>query len=136
MSPSHTTCCKRRICVVAQSVDCAPHHMGPMSKKAKKRAARAADASVPPAPDELASLRELNKNLMDQIKELTLTIKEMRDAQRKQTAQIEILKICRGGLHDDLKLIVVLQAIGIFTVTAICRPSARLHVGRVPVFRP
>ena len=56
------------------------------------------------------------------------------DAQREQATEVKILKIGRGGLHDDLKLIVVLQTIGIFAISAVSGAAARLNVGRVPVF--
>ena len=36
-----------------------------------------------------------------------------------QRAQIELLQIGRGGLQDHLKLIIMLQPVGIFAIAAI-----------------
>jgi hypothetical protein len=42
----------------------------------------------------------------------------------------------RGGLHDDLILIVVLQTVGVLTVAAVCRTARRLYIGAIPGFGP
>ena len=58
------------------------------------------------------------------------------DAQSTQTFQIEVHDVFRRGLHDDLILIVVLNAQGVAGVAAIRRAAGRLDIGHVPRFRP
>ena len=56
------------------------------------------------------------------------------DAQREQAAEVKILKIGRRRLHDHLKLVVVLQAIGVFAISTVSGAPTGLDVGSVPVF--
>ena len=49
--------------------------------------------------------------------------------------QIQILKTRRRRLHDDLKLVVALQAVGVVAVTAVSGAARRLHVGGIPRLR-
>ncbi len=50
-------------------------------------------------------------------------------AQLFQGAQIEFLNVVGGRLDDHLELVVVLQAVRVFTVAAVSRTAGRLHVG-------
>ncbi len=52
-----------------------------------------------------------------------------------QGIQIQFLNIVRRGLQDDLKLIIVLQSVGVFTVAAIGWATAGLNVSGIPGFR-
>ena len=54
------------------------------------------------------------------------------DADRGERFQIEVLQVRRRRLQDHLKLVVVLQPVGIFAVAAVLRPPRRLHIGRIP----
>src|SRR5262245_31964938 len=54
------------------------------------------------------------------------------DANAGQACQVKIDEVVGRRLHDDLELIVVLQAIGIFTVAPVLRPARGLHVGGIP----
>src|SRR5699024_741124 len=54
------------------------------------------------------------------------------DADDVQQAQIELLEIQRRGFHHDLVLVIVLQAVGVFTIAAVARATAGLQVGGVP----
>ena len=47
-----------------------------------------------------------------------------------------ILDIGRRWFQNDLKLIVMLQTVGVFTITTICRPATWLNISRVPTLRP
>src|SRR6476659_9906573 len=58
------------------------------------------------------------------------------DAQARETFQVKLLNIVRRGLEHHLILVVVLHAVGIFAVPAVSRPTAGLHIGRAPRFRP
>ena len=51
------------------------------------------------------------------------------DAQREQAAEVKILKIGRRRLHDHLKLVVVLQAIGVFAISTVSGTTAGLNNG-------
>ncbi|MNV63711.1 hypothetical protein D3C71_1563170 [compost metagenome] len=50
-------------------------------------------------------------------------------AQLFQGAQIEFLNVVGGRLDDHLELVVVLQAVRVFTVAAVGGTAGRLHVG-------
>ena len=58
------------------------------------------------------------------------------DADGRERAQVLLLQIRRRWLDDDLVLIIVLQAVGIFAVAAVFRPARGLHVGRGPGLGP
>ena len=49
--------------------------------------------------------------------------------------QIQILKARRRWLHDDLELVVALQAVGVVAVTAVGGAARRLHIGGIPRLR-
>src|SRR4029077_7988029 len=50
------------------------------------------------------------------------------DPNCRQALQVDVLHIDRRGLEDDLKLQVLVQAVGILTVGAVGGPTARLSV--------
>ena len=54
------------------------------------------------------------------------------DAERAKALEIEVLDIVRRGFQDDLVLVVMLEAVGIFSIPPVRRPPAGLHVGRAP----
>ena len=56
------------------------------------------------------------------------------DAEAAQRIEVEFLDFHRRRLEDDLKLVVVLQAVRVLTVAAIGRPAGGLDVGHVPRF--
>jgi hypothetical protein len=58
------------------------------------------------------------------------------DANGVETAEIGIDEIIRAGLQDDLKLIIMLKAVGVLAITAIGRAAAGLDEGGVPGLRP
>jgi hypothetical protein len=58
------------------------------------------------------------------------------DADRLEAAEVELLQVRRVGLQDHLVLIIVLQPVGVFAVTAVGRAAAGLDVGGVPRLRP
>ena len=49
--------------------------------------------------------------------------------------EIQFLKARRRGLHDDLKLVVALQAVGVVAVSAVGGAARRLHIGGIPRLR-
>ena len=49
-----------------------------------------------------------------------------------QRLDVQLLEVERRRFEDDLELIVVLQAHGVFAVTTVTRTAAWLHVGGVP----
>src|SRR5579864_1321317 len=53
-----------------------------------------------------------------------------------EALQVEVLNVVRGGLQEDLELMVLEEAIGIFTEAAIRRPPGRLDIGHVPRLAP
>jgi hypothetical protein len=57
------------------------------------------------------------------------------DAERLQALEIDLLNIDGRGFDDDLILIIVLEAIGILSVSAIGGATGRLHIGDLPGFR-
>jgi hypothetical protein len=57
------------------------------------------------------------------------------DAERLQALEIDLLNIDGRGFDDDLILIIVLEAIWIFSVSAIGGATGRLHIGDLPGFR-
>src|SRR5579871_4564262 len=58
------------------------------------------------------------------------------DADGGERLQIKLLQVRRRWLHDDLELVIVLQAVGVFAITAVLRPPRRLHISGVPSLRP
>ena len=58
------------------------------------------------------------------------------DADGFETAKIEILQIGRAGFDQDLKLIVMLQPVGVFAIAPIGRAARGLHIGRGPRLWP
>src|SRR5690554_2442746 len=54
------------------------------------------------------------------------------DSQPLQGAQVEFLDVVGGRLKYSLELVVVLQAVGVFTIAAISGAAAWLHIGRAP----
>ena len=57
------------------------------------------------------------------------------NAKHFQRTQIQFLNIQWRRFDDDLKLVIVLQAIGIFAVTPVCRAARGLHIGGTPRLR-
>jgi hypothetical protein len=57
------------------------------------------------------------------------------DAETFERIYIHILNIKRGGLHNYLILVIVLESVGIFSVSAISRSPGRFYVGDIPWFR-
>ena len=57
------------------------------------------------------------------------------DAQRFERLQVKLLNVVGRGLQDYLILVVVLQAVRIFTIAAVLRSARRLHEGGVPRLR-
>ncbi len=57
------------------------------------------------------------------------------EAEHPQGIEIQFLNIVRRRFEQNLKLIVVLQAIGVFAVAAVGGPPTGLHIGGVPGFR-
>lgn len=57
------------------------------------------------------------------------------DAKGRQRFEVQLLELRRRRFHHDLELVVVLQTIGVFAVTAIGGPPAGLHVSGVPALR-
>jgi hypothetical protein len=49
-----------------------------------------------------------------------------------KAVQIDFLNVVRGGLEDDLELIVVLKPVRIFPISPVGGTPGRLHVGDVP----
>ena len=58
------------------------------------------------------------------------------DAEVFKRCEVQFLKILWVWLHDHLKLIVVLVAIGILAVPSISGPTAGLYVSTGPAFGP
>jgi hypothetical protein len=56
--------------------------------------------------------------------------------QGPEAVQVDLLDILGGGLHDHLVLIIMLEAVGIFSVTPVCRPPGGLYIRHVPGLRP
>ena len=56
------------------------------------------------------------------------------DSESLQAVQIQLLRIGRRRLHDDLELEVMLQTVGVVAVTAVGGTTRRLHVGGLPGF--
>ena len=57
------------------------------------------------------------------------------DTQSLQGAEVEVLDCQRRRLENYLKLVVMLQAVGVVTVTTVGRAARRLNVGRTPGLR-
>src|SRR5439155_6739654 len=58
------------------------------------------------------------------------------DPDRLQAFQIQIDHVIRRGLEDYLQLLVLVQPVGIFAVTAIGGPAAGLYIGHAVRIRP
>ena len=58
------------------------------------------------------------------------------NAQTAKRIKIQLLNVFWRRFQDDLKLIVMLQPVGVFAVAAVRRSPAGLHVGGVPALRP
>ncbi len=56
------------------------------------------------------------------------------NAEAFQGIEIEFLNVHRRRFHDHLKLVIVLQPIGIFTVTTVRGATRRLDIGHLPGF--
>jgi hypothetical protein len=54
------------------------------------------------------------------------------DTERLQAIEIDLLNVQRGRLHDDLILIVVLESIGILSISTVGGPAGGLHIGHPP----
>ena len=54
----------------------------------------------------------------------------------RMRVQIELLHILRRRLQDHLKLVIVLQPVGVLAIAAILGPARGLHIGGVPGPRP
>ena len=52
-----------------------------------------------------------------------------------EAAQIELLQVRRAGFDEHLILVIVLQAVWIFPITAIGRTARWLHISSSPRFR-
>jgi hypothetical protein len=57
------------------------------------------------------------------------------DAEGLQAAEIDLLDVKGRGFDDDLILIIVLEPIGIFTVSTIGWTARRFHIGHPPRLR-
>ena len=57
------------------------------------------------------------------------------DAERRETAEIQILAVGRRRLQDHLKLVIMLQPVRVFAVAAVGRPARRLDIGGAPRLR-
>ncbi len=57
------------------------------------------------------------------------------DADGFQRAEVQLLEVLRVRLQDHLKLVVVLQAVGVLAVATVGGAAARLDVGGVPGLR-
>ncbi len=53
-----------------------------------------------------------------------------------ERAEVKLLQVRRRRLEDHLKLVVVLQPVGVLAVAAVLRPARRLHIGGLPRLRP
>ncbi len=52
-----------------------------------------------------------------------------------QTIKVEVNHIIRRRFEYHLVLIIVLEPVGIFSITAVSRPAGRLHIGYLPRLR-
>ena len=57
------------------------------------------------------------------------------DANSRQRLKVELLRVLRRGLDQDLELIIVLHAVGILAVTAVGRAATGLGIAGAPVLR-
>ena len=58
------------------------------------------------------------------------------DAERAKAAQIEVDDVRRSRLQHDLELVVLVEAVRIFTIAGVLRTTRGLNVGGTPGFRP
>jgi hypothetical protein len=58
------------------------------------------------------------------------------DPKAVQTIQVDVLDREGGGLHDNLILIVVLQAVGVLTIAAVSWTARWLYICAIPGFGP
>jgi len=57
------------------------------------------------------------------------------DAQCLQRSKVKLLRIAWVGLQDNLKLVMLLQAVRVIAVAAVIRADRGLHVAHIPRFR-
>jgi hypothetical protein len=57
------------------------------------------------------------------------------DAEGLQAVEIDLLNVKGRWFHDDLVLIIVLEPIGILTVSTIGGTARRFYIGHPPRFR-
>ena len=58
------------------------------------------------------------------------------DADGGEAVEIELLQVGRARLQDDLKLVIVLEAVGVLAIAAILGAARGLHIGCFPRSRP
>src|SRR3546814_2794073 len=58
------------------------------------------------------------------------------DPDHAQAFKIKLLNVRRAGFEDDLILVIMLQAVGVFAIAAIGRAAAWLDEGGIPRLRP
>ena len=58
------------------------------------------------------------------------------DAKTLQRGQVQLLNVVRRRLHDDLELMMLVQAVRIVAVAAVSRAAGRLHICHIPRLRP
>ncbi len=54
------------------------------------------------------------------------------DANGLEAAEVEILDVGGGWLQDHLKLLVLVEAVGVLSITTVRRAAGGLHVGHLP----
>ena len=54
------------------------------------------------------------------------------EADGGERAEIEVLRVGRAGLQDDLELVVVLHAVGVLAIASVGGAAARLRVAGAP----
>ena len=57
------------------------------------------------------------------------------DADGFEGAQVDLLRVAWIRLEDDLKLVMLLEAVGVLAVAPVIRPDGRLYIGHFPGFR-
>jgi len=86
----------------------------------------------PVAPDLPAQAPGAQRGRLPVVLDEPDVVLERLDAHRPQAVQVDLLDVLRAGLHDDLKLIIVLETVGVVAVAPVGRPPRRLDVRRVP----
>ena len=54
------------------------------------------------------------------------------DADRGEGSQIQVLNIAGARLQDHLKLVIMLETVGVFAIAAVLGAARRLHIGGLP----